>query len=344
MRSFIKKMLVPCITLALSALALQACSGDTDGGTKSCIPNTTQVCTCTGTDQGVQTCQASGVYNECNCGGATTSSSSSSGGGAGGGGGMGNCHNLPNTPDTCGNGMVEAGEECDDGNCVASDACNNNCKLPFCGDGVVQAPEVCDDGNGEVCPPDCGIQGSSSSSSSSSSGNMCEGKVVFAGLVDAQQGAFSYGGQIGLEAATAACQAIGAFGMCEYQQWKQIQTDPMAYAQDVTKLGMTIPPGTCKDVWLQRTTVATGTEAMSCPGGMSAPGPGGNCNNWNYKTGHRSNGEHVNICNMGGNITFDYKIDCDTIFDDIPGSPHVGAGMPCSPTLQIPCCFQLCVP
>jgi cysteine-rich repeat protein len=37
----------------------------------------------------------------------------------------------------CGNGAVEPGEACDDGNSVNSDACTNGCTLPTCGDGTV---------------------------------------------------------------------------------------------------------------------------------------------------------------------------------------------------------------
>jgi cysteine-rich repeat protein len=48
----------------------------------------------------------------------------------------------------CGNGVVEDGEECDDGNTNDADACRNRCKKAVCGDGVVAAGlEECDDGN-----------------------------------------------------------------------------------------------------------------------------------------------------------------------------------------------------
>ncbi|MGB0646137.1 MAG: DUF4215 domain-containing protein [Bradymonadia bacterium] len=47
----------------------------------------------------------------------------------------------------CGNGEVNAGEECDDGNLDPHDECSNTCTLPVCGDGVMQAGESCDDGN-----------------------------------------------------------------------------------------------------------------------------------------------------------------------------------------------------
>jgi cysteine-rich repeat protein len=47
----------------------------------------------------------------------------------------------------CGDGIVQAGEQCDDGNAVNTDGCSNVCRLPTCGDGILQAGEQCDDGN-----------------------------------------------------------------------------------------------------------------------------------------------------------------------------------------------------
>ena len=46
----------------------------------------------------------------------------------------------------CGNGVVDAGEECDDGNDDPHDRCNQ-CVVPVCGDGNVEGDEECDDGN-----------------------------------------------------------------------------------------------------------------------------------------------------------------------------------------------------
>lgn len=49
-------------------------------------------------------------------------------------------------PAVCGNGALEALEECDDGNLTNGDGCSSACLIEGCGDGVVQAGEECDDG------------------------------------------------------------------------------------------------------------------------------------------------------------------------------------------------------
>jgi cysteine-rich repeat protein len=59
----------------------------------------------------------------------------------------------------CGNGMVDIGEQCDDGDLDNTDACLVNCADAACGDGFVQAGvEQCDDGNvvgGDGCSAAC---------------------------------------------------------------------------------------------------------------------------------------------------------------------------------------------
>jgi len=52
------------------------------------------------------------------------------------------------TQNVCGDTYIRAGkEECDDGNSSNNDACLNSCKLNICGDGYVKTGEECDDGN-----------------------------------------------------------------------------------------------------------------------------------------------------------------------------------------------------
>jgi cysteine-rich repeat protein len=59
---------------------------------------------------------------------------------------------------TCSNGMLDAGEECDDGDLDDCDGCDSNCTTSACGNGVVCSPEECDDGNATAndgCEADC---------------------------------------------------------------------------------------------------------------------------------------------------------------------------------------------
>ena len=63
-------------------------------------------------------------------------------------------------PGVCGDGVMDAGEECDDGNMADGDGCSANCTIeqPVCGNGKVEGNEMCDDGNmtpGDGCEPDC---------------------------------------------------------------------------------------------------------------------------------------------------------------------------------------------
>ena len=50
-------------------------------------------------------------------------------------------------PADCGDGDVQPGEQCDDGNDDNNDECTNQCKHWMCGDGYVGPTEECDDGN-----------------------------------------------------------------------------------------------------------------------------------------------------------------------------------------------------
>ena len=63
------------------------------------------------------------------------------------------------TGSICGNGTIEDGEQCDDGNRFNDDACSNTCESSNCGDGEVNpGEEDCDDGNRidtDGCRNDC---------------------------------------------------------------------------------------------------------------------------------------------------------------------------------------------
>ncbi|HEY0986095.1 MAG TPA: DUF4215 domain-containing protein, partial [Kofleriaceae bacterium] len=58
----------------------------------------------------------------------------------------------------CGNGRMDPGEACDDGNSINGDGCDNNCTRTACGNGVMTVGEGCDDGNrsnGDGCDNNC---------------------------------------------------------------------------------------------------------------------------------------------------------------------------------------------
>ena len=49
----------------------------------------------------------------------------------------------------CGNGVIETGEDCDDGTLnsdVAVDGCRMSCRYAYCGDSVKDTGEECDQG------------------------------------------------------------------------------------------------------------------------------------------------------------------------------------------------------
>ena len=61
--------------------------------------------------------------------------------------------------EVCGNGNLDPGEECDDANVTPGDGCDATCiREPVCGDGVLAGAEECDDGNlesGDGCSTAC---------------------------------------------------------------------------------------------------------------------------------------------------------------------------------------------
>jgi cysteine-rich repeat protein len=72
------------------------------------------------------------------------------------------CSSVCTDEAMCGNGTVDAGEGCDDGNTTNGDGCSAVCQVePICGDGNLDFGEECDDGNnldGDGCSATCTIQ------------------------------------------------------------------------------------------------------------------------------------------------------------------------------------------
>jgi fibro-slime domain-containing protein len=118
------------------------------------------------------------------CAGVHPGASSGTGGSSGGGGHPGTDAGRPpvdgittgNLAD-CGNGVLDPGEACDDGNILPGDGCTKICQVEngwncptagqacvrtqVCGDGMLQSPEQCDDGNttpGDGCSATCTVE------------------------------------------------------------------------------------------------------------------------------------------------------------------------------------------
>lgn len=91
-----------------------------------------------------------------------------SGGTSSGGGGSGGTTTTSTTTVSplCGNGNIDAGDECDDGNNLSGDGCSASCQIEgaaTCGDGALDLvnDEECDDGNnaaGDGCSPTCQLE------------------------------------------------------------------------------------------------------------------------------------------------------------------------------------------
>ena len=153
------------ICAALAAALAGGCAGDdSGGGTVTATTTTTGATGTAGTTAGTATDPSTSGESE---GTGTASASSSSTGESTGPGTTGSTGDTDTDTDTtgvmpavCGDGEVQAGEACDDGNADNSDACLDSCVAASCGDGYVGPGEACDDGNDDdldACSNGCAL-------------------------------------------------------------------------------------------------------------------------------------------------------------------------------------------
>tara|TARA_B100000315_G_scaffold258947_1_gene312896 strand:- start:3561 stop:4472 length:912 start_codon:yes stop_codon:yes gene_type:complete len=116
------------------------------------------------------------------------------------------CNNCRFLSLTCGDGTVDAGEECDRGaqNSTSPNAqCRPDCSVPRCGDGIIDTDftEECDDGNrlnGDACDRYCRKGSGTTQVASDQQGPSAFGQLpTFGGGTQGQFGQFGQLGQFG---------------------------------------------------------------------------------------------------------------------------------------------------
>jgi cysteine-rich repeat protein len=156
-----------CFSIALGTLLVIGCTGDdqttdtaasaTDSDTEGTVSNSTNTTPGTTTAStsvsGTDTMSGTGTDSD---GTSTTMTSGESETDTAG---------TDTDSAVCGDGVVDGGEQCDDGesNGTEESTCNDDCTLKdaVCGNGVEEVGEECDDGNnddGDGCAADCTIE------------------------------------------------------------------------------------------------------------------------------------------------------------------------------------------
>jgi hypothetical protein len=211
------------------------------------------------------------------------------------------------------------------------------------------------------------VRSSSSSTSSGTGACQCADPTLatppYCGAAAcATSGSTSSGGFTSFDAGNAQCKAldIGADHVCDLTE---IQA---AAAAHETRFSL-VPQGTT--AWMQRTTpvYVEGLSGTPCTAAMvgqadpsagdmcsndsgpapcvctlSQPGPGGNCNDWQYGTHHIGDGEYYTFDQQGVPT---YHLDNDTIFNpNDPGADdHHTPDFTCGAAARaILCCFPSC--
>lgn len=185
----------------------------------------------------------------------------------------------------------------------------------------------------------------------------CELPTIFATLTTPQPSVWSFGGHGGIAGGHAMCQSLGADHVCTMTELLEA---------DSTGELESLPDG--QAFWVHRTSLSV--PKLGGGGGLSAPGPGGRCNDWQLPADHIADSEIGQIrppfptppqAQRIGSI--DFYTDDDTSYTGNPNDNHQcwGVGVPGGPgtpgcgggclqgpppdgepnpiLLAIPCCF-----
>lgn len=139
---------------------------------------------------------------------------------------VGVCHQGACVSSGCGNGLVETGEVCDDGNTLSGDGCSADCRShETCGNGIVDVGEQCDCGTFGSVAVGCTSENSDASGlCSSSCRNRCGDGIVAADEAcdpgNAQPVSCIGSFDRGLTTCTASCTPVLSSGGCRYMGFR----------------------------------------------------------------------------------------------------------------------------
>jgi len=133
----------------------------------------------------------------------------------------GYCNSMCTGPTSvCGNGELETGEQCDDGNTVDGDYCSADCQFITgrCGDGDQQTNETCDEGENNGFHGHCNLTCSGTSSCGDGElgyDEVCEPGTMEAPFPCSRIPQFASTGETGIvDTCTSSCMPV--FSSCEY--------------------------------------------------------------------------------------------------------------------------------
>jgi cysteine-rich repeat protein len=117
----------------------------------------------------------------------------------------------------CGDGQMQPGEECDDGNTTNGDTCEANCTLPRCGNAILDRNERCDDGTETAsCNANCTVSACGDGFLNRQAGETCDDGV-----------------NTGASSCDAKCQVLG----CSASDEVPAMTDPASPSGLVSRSG-----------------------------------------------------------------------------------------------------------
>ncbi len=239
----------------------------------------------------------------------------------------------------CGDGVIEMGETCDDGNSVPSDGCSGICQIErgytcptpgqacvytvSCGDGVIEGNEACDDGNttsGDGCSSTCQVETGYSCSTPGEACTASQAPVVCGDGTVGKGEQCDDGNTTGSDGCSPTCQVE--------QGWTCPQPDAPCQKLEY-----------CGDGIVEADRNETCDDGNSMPGdgcsgvcqvenGYACPAAGQPCvATWVCGNGHIDPGE---VCDDGNTVSNDgCSADCKTIESGFTCPDVNGNGGPC---------------